>query len=151
MRRDPDFLKRFNDFDIPTTSLNHADVGDFTYVPGTNTVSKMKGGGHGQRNLEFLDANNVEYNIVNEFDNGVRVGNVPDHKSKLKRTGTGQFWFPDSWSADDISDAGKYVGSLSENANLADGVAAFGNYKGVRVGIIKTDGKVGTIFPDSVQ
>ncbi|MEW7278196.1 EndoU domain-containing protein [Aquimarina sp. 2201CG1-2-11] len=150
-RGNPDFLKRFNDFDIPSNSLHHADAGDFTYVPGTNTVSKMKGGGHGQRNLDFLEANNVEYNIVNEFDNGVRVGNVPGHKSKFKRTGTGQSWFPDSWSSSDISDAGKYVGSLSENANLADGVAAFGNYRGVRVGIIKTDGKVGTIFPDSVQ
>ncbi len=47
--------------------------------------------------------------------------------------------------------AGKFVESLPENVNLADGITAFGNYKGVKVGIIKTSGKVGTIFPDELQ
>ena len=150
-KKNIDFLKRFNEFEIPTASLNHANVGDFTYIPGTNTVSKMKGGGHGPSNIQFLDRNNIEYNIVNEFDNGVRVGNVPGHKSKPKRTGTGQSWFPDSWSADDISNAGKYVSSLSENLNVSDGFTIFGTFKGVKVGVIKTNGKVGTIFPDSIQ
>ena len=49
----------------------------------------MKGGGHGQSNINFLEENRIEYNIVKEYDNGVRVG------------------------------------------------------------IIKTDGKIGTIFPDA--
>lgn len=33
--------------------------------------------------------------------------------------------------------------------NLADGIIAYGEYEGVRVGIIKTNGKVGTIFLDA--
>lgn len=51
-------------------------------------ISKMKGGGHGQANIDFLNANGIEYNIVMEYPNGVRVGNVPSHKVKAKRTGT---------------------------------------------------------------
>lgn len=34
----------------------------------------MKGGGHGQANIEFLEANGLEYNIVKVYDNGVRIG-----------------------------------------------------------------------------
>lgn len=32
----------------------------------------MKGGGHGQANIEFLEANGLEYNIVKVYDNGKR-------------------------------------------------------------------------------
>lgn len=32
---------------------------------------------------------------------------------------------------------------------MPDGVIGYGEYDGVRVGIIKTDGKIGTIFPDA--
>ena len=95
----------------------------------------MKGGGHGQYNINFLEENGIEYNIVKEYDNGVRVGNVPKHKTPSKRTGTGQAWFPKN--------------NLPDNKNLPDGVIGYGEYDGVRVGIIKTDGKIGTIFPDA--
>ena len=44
----------------------------------------MKGGGHGQSNINFLEENGIEYNIVKEYDNGVRVGNVPKHKTPQK-------------------------------------------------------------------
>ena len=44
----------------------------------------MKGGGHGQSNIEFLEKNNVDYNINKVYENGVRVGNVPGHKVKAK-------------------------------------------------------------------
>lgn len=44
------------------------------------------------------------------YDNGVRVGNVPDHKVKAKRTGTNQSWFPENWCESDITNAGVYVG-----------------------------------------
>ena len=54
--------------------ITHSSVGDFTYNPKTGAVSKMKGGGHGQANIEFLEANGLEYNIVKVYDNGVRVG-----------------------------------------------------------------------------
>ena len=44
---------------IDNTTITHSSVGDFTYNPKTGAVSKMKGGGHGQANIEFLEANGV--------------------------------------------------------------------------------------------
>ncbi len=131
-------------------SLNHANEGDFTRNPKTGEISKMSGGGHGQDNIEFLKQNGMEYNIEKTYPNGVRVGNVPDHKSKGKRTGTGQAWFPENWSKEDIRKAGEYVTNMPEHKNIADGVTVFGDYNGVRVGVIKTNGEIGTIFPDSM-
>ena len=34
---------------------------------------------------------------------------------------------------------------------MPDGKAFFGVYKGVRVGVIKTNGKIATVFPDADQ
>lgn len=39
---------------------------------------------------------------------------------------------------------------MPEHRNIVDGVAVFGDYNGVRVGVIKTNGEIGTIFPDSM-
>jgi len=149
--RDSNFLKRFKDTEIPDASLKHANDGDFTFDLKTKLPSRMKGGGHGQRNIELLEEYGFEYNIVKTYDNGVRIGNVPLHKVKWKRAGTGQSWFPESWTDLDIENAGKYVSSLSENLNAVDGQIITGTYKGVVVGVQKTNGKVGTIFADSVQ
>lgn len=44
--------------------------------------------------------------------------------------------------------------SSSEDTNYNDGlsgVTMWGTYKGVRVGVIKTDGKIATVFPDVDQ
>ena len=134
---------------IDDIALKHSSVGDFTYNPKTGQISRMKGGGHGQSNINFLEENGIEYNIVKEYDNGVRVGNVPKHKTPSKRTGTGQAWFPKNWSDSKIKEAGNYVTNLPDNKNLPDGVIGYGEYDGVRVGIIKTDGKIVTICPDA--
>ena len=34
----------------------------------------MKGGGHGQHNIKFLQENNIEYNINKVYENDVRIG-----------------------------------------------------------------------------
>ncbi len=47
--------------------------------------------------------------------------------------------------------AGEHVASLKSNRNAADGVTMWGTYKGVRVGVIKIDGRVATVFPDEDQ
>lgn len=111
----------------------------------------MKGGGHGQSNLDSLNSHGIEYNIVKTYHNGVRIGNVPLHKTPSKRTGTNQAGFPESWSSTDIQKAGEYVANLPNNINVSNGTVMFGNYNGVRVGVIKTNGKVGTIFPDATR
>ena len=99
----------------------------------------------------LLDKYGIEYNIVKNYPNGVRVGNIPDHRDGRKRTGIGQSWFPKNWTKKEIRHAGEHVASLKSNKHLKNGHIGFGNRKGVRVGIIKTKGEVATIFPDSIQ
>ena len=123
--------------------LQHSVLGEF------NSNGRLINGGHGQANIDFLNQNNIEYNIVKVYDNGVRVGNIPSHKNKFKRTETGQAWFPESWTEIDIKNAGEYVANIPENVNVPDGTWVFGEYNGVRVGIIKNNGKIGTIIPDN--
>ncbi|MET3562031.1 hypothetical protein ABID30_001119 [Enterococcus rotai] len=137
--------------EIPEQSLKHADVGDFTINPSTGKVSKMKGGGHGQSNIDFLKENGFEVNIEKTYPNGVRTGNVPHHKTPSKRTGIGQSWFPENWTSKDIETAGQHIASQPNFASAKNGEVIFGDYNGVRVGVIKTDGKIGTIFPDGTK
>ena len=65
---------RANKVNILESSIKHSNVGDFTTHHKTGDISKMKGGGHGQSNIEFLEKNNVDYNINKVYENGVRVG-----------------------------------------------------------------------------
>lgn len=68
-----------------------------------------------------------------------------------KKEGSGQAWFPKSWTNKDIRRAGEHVAGLKGNRHISDGKTVFGTYKGVRVGIMRTNGKIATIFPDSDQ
>ncbi|WP_345806976.1 T7SS effector LXG polymorphic toxin [Bacillus pumilus] len=136
---------------IPENSINHSNKGDFTTNPKTGDISKMKGGGHGQSNIKFLQENNIEYNINKVYENGVRIGNVPGHKVKAKRTGSNQSWFPENWTESDIAAAGAKIVKSPDFSKVENGVTIFGEYKGVRVGVIKTNGEVGTIFPDATK
>ena len=70
---------------IERSAIEHSSIGDFTRNPKTGEIQKMKGGGHGQANIDFLEQNGIEYNIEYIYSNGVRVGNVPEHKVKAKR------------------------------------------------------------------
>lgn len=63
----------------------------------------------------MLNKVGIKYNIIKTYSNGVRVGNIPGHKDKRKRTGTGQAWFPRSWSNKDIRHAGEHVAGLKKN------------------------------------
>ncbi len=51
-----------------------------------------------KKGLELLDKYGIKYNIVKIYPNGVRIGNVPNHKERSKQKGTGQSWFPKSWT-----------------------------------------------------
>ena len=119
----------------------HASLGNFTLT------NRLIGGGHGQGNIDYLSANGIGFNIVKEYSNGVRIGNVPEHKDRLKRDGTGQSWFPAEWTSETIRNAGVYVNN--KNKDVEDGVWVFATYEGVRVGIIKENGRIGTIVPDN--
>lgn len=107
--------------------------------------------GHGKAGMDLLDKYGIEYNIVKTYPNGVRVGNIPGHKKAAKKTGIGQSWFPRDWTDKDIKRAGAHVTGLKGNRRKPDGVIVYGIYKGVRIGVIKTHGKIATVFPDSDQ
>ncbi|MGN1344672.1 MAG: EndoU domain-containing protein [Traorella sp.] len=131
-------------------SIVHSNEGAYT-KPTKNNRIRLKNGGHGQAGINQLDKYCIKYNVIKTYPNGVRVGNIPSHKNKMKQTGTGQAWFPKSWLSKDIKHAGEHVANLKGNRHSKDGVAVFGMWKGVRVGVIRSNGKIATIFPDSKQ
>lgn len=104
-----------------------------------------------QYGMDLLDKYHIKYNVIKIWSNGVRVGNVPDHKDRRKAKVNNQSWFPKSWAAEDIKHAGEHVAGLKHNRNTPDGKAIFGVYKSVRVGVIRTKGRIATIFPDVDQ
>ena len=112
---------------------------------------RLESGGHGEDGRKLLDKYGIEYHIVKTYSNGVRVGYIPDCDNKNKQKGTGMAWFPESWDKKKIRRAGEHVARLKRNSNPKDGIPVFGLYKGVRVGVIMTNGQIGTIFPDSDQ
>ena len=131
--------------------MTHSNEGTFIQAFNPKRI-RLASGGHGEANIKLLKKYKIEYKIVKIYPNGVRVGYIPDHKNKLKRRkGIEQSWFPKNWTKKEIRRAGEHVASLKANKHLKNGHKGFGNWKGVRVGIIKTKGEVATIFPDSIQ
>lgn len=128
----------------------HSNEGKYTH-PTKGQRIRLASGGHGQTGMNQLDKYGIKYNIVKTYPNGVRVGNIPSHKQRIKRTGIGQAWFPKSWTSRDIKRAGEHVAGLKQNRRVGDGVTIYGMWKGVRVGVKRTNGKIATIFPDSKQ
>ncbi|SCM96389.1 Uncharacterized protein BWINRASL_03486 [Bacillus mycoides] len=145
---------------IPPSTLKHSGVGDFTNPknPKKENIGNMRGGGHGQSNIELLKDHVIEYNIVEVLPNGVRLGNIPSHKEKPKKTGKEQSWFPESWTDQDINEAAVYVANLQDkNKYLLEEtpyiIRKYANYNGVTVAIVydKKRHSVTTIFPDGIQ
>ena len=138
-------------------AIVHSNEGDFTRsqqrINGKMTiVLRLSNGGHGQAGMDLLDKYGIAYNITKVWSNGVRVGNVPTHMNKkFKAKQDGQSWFPRSWTAKTIRRAGEKVAEMYKGKKIKDGIRIFGVYKGVRVGVIMTKGRIGTIFPDIDQ
>ena len=118
---------------------------------GQPTKMRLASGGHGQKGMDLLDKYNIDYKVVKTYPNGVRVGYIPYHKNPIKRSGLNQSWFPREWTEKDIFHAGEHVAGLKSNRHVKNGLIVFGVYKGVRVGVIRTNGKISTILPDSNQ
>lgn len=131
-------------------SVVHSNEGAYTKPIKGNHI-RLKSGGHGQAGMNELDKYGIRYKVEKTYPNGVRVGHVVDHTNKAKRKSMGQTWFPKSWTSKDIKHAGEHVANLKANKHSKDGVAVFGMWKGVRVGVIRTHGQIGTIFPDYKQ
>ena len=139
---------------ISEFALVHSNEGTFMNVKSPKPKKspfRMKSGGHGEDNIKLLKKYGIKYNIIKTYPNGVRVGNVEGHKEPKKRNSNGQTWFPKSWTANDIQKAGEHVAALESNKHIKDGYNMYGMWKGVKVVVRKTNGKVATIFPDVKQ
>ena len=127
---------------ISPRAIEHSSLGDY------NTVNRLKGGGHGQEAIDYMRNHGVAYNITRIYDNGVRVGNIPNHTHSKKKRRNMQAWFPKSWDRQKIKRAGQVV---ARGRIFPDGNAKYGHYDNVNVGIIRTNSKIATIFPASKQ
>ena len=132
-------------------ALIHSLEGEYTTPSKKGVPIRLKSGGHGQDAIDFMNKNGIKYNIVKTYKNGVRVGNVPNHKDPRKKSGIGQSWFPKTWTEKDIVKAAEHVCGLKANAHKVGSKVLWGKYKGVWVGIYRTNGSVSTVFPDSNQ
>lgn len=126
-------------------ALKHASHGDFEFA--NRKPVKMKSGGHGQENIDYLERNKIAYNTVYQYNNGVRLGNVSIHKQARCKYKNKQCWFPKSWTVEDIKAAGQHVISLKKNKKIKAGKPKIGYYKGVKVGMYDAKGKMTTIYP----
>ena len=132
-------------------ALVHSDEGKYTKPSRKGDKLRLVSGGHGQTGMDQLDKYGIKYNVEKTYSNGVRVGNIPNHKNPNKRKSMGQTWFPKSWTTKDIRHAGEHVAGLKGNRHVPDRKAVYGVYKSVRVGVIRTNGKIATVFPDADQ
>ena len=129
-------------------ALVHSNEGTFTRPSKPTDVLRLASGEHGQKGMDLLDKYGIKYDVVKTYPNGVRVGNVPNHKNPRKRKGISQSWFPKTWTENDIRRAGEHVAGLPKNRRAPDGKAVFGMYKGVKLGLESNVhmGKLGRYF-----
>ena len=134
---------------ISKKAIQHSSLGEFTQGDKKHPP-RLRSGGHGEENIRELKKRGIEYNITKQYPNGVRVGNVPNHDKPKKRTGEGQSWFPQDWTRDTIRRAGEKT-IREEKEKKIDGKTSVSTYRKVKVGVIRTNGKVATIFPLNKQ
>lgn len=125
--------------------IQHSSLGEFTNGDKKHSP-RLRSGGHGEENIRELKKRGIDYEIIQEYPNGVRVGNVSNHQDKRKREKNGQTWFPKNWNRNTIKKAGEKM-ILEGKVNKEDGKISLGTYRKVKVGIIRTNGLVATIFP----
>ena len=136
---------------ISKKTQKHSSKGDFSYSRDGKHTYKMTGGGHGQENIDYLTERKINHNVIFEYDNGVRRGNVSVHRRQNHRSGDLQCWFPATWTRKDIANAGRYVMSLKKNEKRENQKTHWGTHKRVEVGVKTKNGFISAIFPNYVQ
>ena len=130
---------------IGTKAIIHSSLGEFTTGDKTHPP-RFDSGGHGEENIRELNRRGIKFNIVKTFPNGVRIGNVPTHTKSFKRNKNGQIWFPKNWTRKTIKNAGEKIISTYP-CKLPGKINTYGTHKNVKVGVMRVNGKVKTIFP----
>ena len=131
---------------ISCNATLHSDEGEYV-----NNGKRHSSGGHGQTSLDYFEKKKIEYIINKEYNNGVRVGNIPWSKQPLSREGNNHTWFPQNWTIADIREAGEAISNKYRNQKIKDGEKRSIIHKGVKVVAIYNRGEVSTVFPDKHQ
>ncbi len=129
--------------EISARTMKHSTLGDYT-----QNSNRLTNGGHSQKAIDYMNKNGIKYKINKTYSNGVRTGYVEEHKSQRKKAGNNQAWFPKWWSDATVKRAAQTV---SRGKIMPDGITKVGYYGDVKVGVIRTKGKIATIFPMNIQ
>lgn len=65
-------------------ALVHSDEGKYTKPSRKGDKLRLVSGGHGQTGMDQLDKYGIKYNVEKTYSNGVRVGNIPNHKTQTR-------------------------------------------------------------------
>ena len=104
-------LKELEDSGIMTirkSTLDHTTKGAFTNLknpskpPGGNNGGKPEKGFHAESSFKLLEDKGFKCQVNETLPNGVRIGTIQEHKTRIKREDNGQVWFPKDWTDDDI-------------------------------------------------
>lgn len=131
---------------VSCNSVLHSDEGEYS-----NNGERHISGGHGQTSIDYLEKNQIDYEINKEYNNGVRVGNILNSKQKYSRSGNNHTWFPKEWSIADIREAGELITSKYSNQKIKDGEKRTITFKNVKVVGIYNKGEITTLFPHKNQ
>ena len=116
-----------------------------------SSKDRLKNGGHGEENIEYMKAMSIPYEINIEYNNGVRVGNILDSTQSKFKSGNKHTWFPKEWTREKIIRATNVVASKFEGIpKPRDSIT--GIYEGIRMTVIfGENGKVSTSYPNKEQ
>lgn len=129
---------------VSNEALTHSTIGEYS------KIGRIIGGCHTEAGIQELNRRGIEYNIVKTASNGVRLGNIPSHKEKFKRTGTGQAWFPAGWSEETVMQAGTVA--ANSNTPLLENHYKICEFMGVLVRVeLDSSGNVVSVCPDYDQ
>lgn len=159
-------LKELNDSGIITVSslaVKHSSQGGFSKLanpkksPSLKNGGRPNGGGHSQRGINKILERGWTVDITKTYKNGVRIGNIPEHTQKFRRSGSQMSWFPENWTDDDILIAGTNIANNEKflpikKGDIISGYRATGTYNNVVICITKNlAGQIDSIYPKNIQ
>ena len=150
---------------VPASAVRHAYQPHYSRLanpkkpPSLKNGGRPSGGGHSQHALDAIQAKGWTVEITGTYENGVRVGNIPESTDKFRRSGSQMSWFPETWTEEDILLAGTTVSNnpsaveeLISREQVKSGERLTGTYNDVVVCVTKdTDGKITSIYPRNSQ
>jgi hypothetical protein len=130
-------------------AMNHTIIGEYKRASKDRPGGRLDSGGHTDAAMDEMKRRGIALNVTRTATNGVRFGNVPDHKESFKRSGEKQTWFPSSWTEHEIKSAGIYV---ANKGSAIDNIRREATHRDIAVRVmLDGNGGVVSIFPSYDQ